>query len=97
MITPSDSPASPGDYAAVTPHGRGTAPYDVQAGNDEAAITSQFNAANAVAGAGVLYPQGPRQRDTEALIQSAQGYGEFDIIPGYDGGGEWPGNIVPGG
>jgi hypothetical protein len=97
MITPADSASSPAGYAAVTPHGRGPAPYDIQAGNDEAAITSQMNAANAVAGAGVLYPMGPRQSATEHLIMSPPGYGDFDITAGFSGsyGETWPGDASP--
>jgi hypothetical protein len=95
MITPGDSPSSPADYAAVPPHGQGPAPYDIQA--PQADLSATFDAAGRLAGAGVLYPQGPRQAQTEALLSSAQGFGEFDIIPGYDGGGEWPANTEPGG
>ena len=98
MITPSDSASSPENYAAVTPHGQGTAPYDIQA--PQADLTGTFSAANAVAGSGVLYPRGPRQAETEMLISSPQGFGEFDITawyhagPGQDG---WPANTEPGG
>jgi len=94
MITPSDSPSSPSGYASVPVSGT-----DIQAGNDEAAITAAFNGANAVAGAGVLYGQGPRQAATEHLIQSPQGYGDFTITAGYSGGGgeDWPGDVAPGG
>jgi len=97
MITPADSPSSPSDFAAVTPHGQGPAPYDIQA--PQADLAATFNAANAVAGSGVLYPQGPRQAATERLIQSPQGYGDFTITAGYAGGGgeDWPGDVAPGG
>ena len=94
MITPSDSPSAPEQYAAVP-----VQPADIQAGNDEAAITSAFDAANALAGAGVLYPAGPRQRDTESLLGSAQGFGEFDVTAGYHAGpGQdgWPASVEPG-
>lgn len=101
MITPSDSPSAPAQYDAVTPHGQGTAPYDVQAGNDLDAITSAMDGANALAGSGVLYPQGPRQMQTEALLESPQGFGidGYDIDAGYSGGGgeDWPNNVEPGG
>ena len=53
-VTPAATPSSPAGYAMVTPHGRGPAPYNIQQGNDEAAITAQFDAANGDAGAGVL-------------------------------------------
>jgi hypothetical protein len=97
MITPSDSPSSPADYAGVAPHGRGPAPYDIQAGSDEAAVTAAFNAANADAGAGILYPRSERQRETEALITSDPGFatGGYDIDAGTNCG--WPNNVEPGG
>lgn len=90
MITPSDSPSSPADYASVTPHGQGPAPYDIQA--PQADLTGAFNAANALTGAGVLYSQGPRQAATERLLTSPPGYGEFNITAGFHGGGgdSWP-------
>jgi len=93
MITPSDSPSSPADYAAVP-----VQQMDIQA--PQADLSGVFGAANAVAGAGVLYGQGPRQAATEQLIQSPQGFGEFDITAGYHAGpGQdgWPGNTEPGG
>jgi hypothetical protein len=95
MITPSDSPSSPSDYAGVTPHGRGPAPYNIQAASDEGAVQAAFAASIADAGSGVLYPQSARQRETETLLTSGQGYGEQDI----DGGSAfgWPNNVEPGG
>jgi hypothetical protein len=93
MITPSDTPSSPADYAAVTPHGRGPAPYDIQAPSPADAVQAAFDTANADAGAGVLYPRSARQVQTETLMTSAQGYGEQDI----DGGSAfgWPANVEP--
>ncbi len=100
-VTPAATPSSPAGYAMVTPHGRGPAPYNIQAGNDEAVITAVTNAAGALAGAGIVYPQGPRQAATESLLSSAQGYGAQDIDAGYPGSaaGEsgWPVNVEPGG
>lgn len=96
MITPADSASSPENFAQVTPHGQGAAPYDIQA--PQADLTGTFNAANSVAGAGVLYPVGPRQAETAALISSPQGFGEFDITAGYHSGpGQdgWPDNVEP--
>jgi len=89
MITPSDSPSAPAEYAAVPVSG-----FDIQAPQGD--LTATFDAANALAGAGVLYGQGPRQAQTEALLNSAQGFGEFDVTAGYTGG-DWPGNVEPGG
>ncbi len=88
MITPADSAAAPSQYAAVPVSGT-----DIQA--PQADLTATFDAANALAGSGVLYPQGPRQAQAEALLNSAQGYGEFDVTAGYTG--DWPGNVEPGG
>lgn len=98
MITPSDSPSSPSDYAAVTPHGQGTAPYDVQAPQDD--LSAAVAAAGALSGAGIVYPQGPRQAETETLMSSPQGFGEQDIDAGYHAGPSqdgWPSNVEPSG
>jgi hypothetical protein len=95
-ITPADSPSSPSDYAAVTPHGRGPAPYDIQAPQQD--LSALVADAGALAGAGVIYPQGPRQAETEMLLSSPQGYGEQDIDAGWSGGGGdtgWPANVEP--
>jgi hypothetical protein len=95
MITPSDSPSSPSDYAGVTPHGRGTAPYDIQAPQQD--LSAAAEAAGRLAGAGIVYPQGPRQSATETLMQSPQGFAVagYDIDAGFSAG--WPNNVEPGG
>jgi len=95
MITPSDTPSDPAGYASVTPHGRGPAPYDIQAASDEGTVQAAFAAANADAGAGILYPRSERQRETEALITSAPGFavGGYDIDAGTNCG--WPNNVEP--
>jgi hypothetical protein len=87
MITPSDGPSAPELYGAVSPHGQGTAPYDVQAG--QADLSGMFSAATAAAMA--------RQPATETLLSSDQGYGEQDILAGYNGGGgdDWPADAGP--
>jgi len=94
-ITPSDSPSSPENYAMVTPHGRGPAPYDIQATLADGEISAAFDATNATMGAGVLYSQGPRQSQTAALLQSPQGFalGGYDIDAGTTAG--WPNNVEP--
>ena len=100
-VTPPDSPASPSDYAAITPHGRGPAWYDIQAPQQD--LTAEFGEANAVAAAGVLYPMGPRQAQAEGLLGSAQGFAldGYDIDAGFHGGqggdAGWPNNVEPGG
>jgi hypothetical protein len=88
MITPSDSPSAPEQYAAVPVQSA-----DIQA--PQADLTPTFDAANALSGAGVLYPRGPRQQQAEALLSSAQGFGEFDVTAGFTDG--WPANVEPGG
>lgn len=93
MITPSDSPSSPADYAGVPVQAA-----DIQAPLGD--LSAAFDAANALAGTGVLYPQGPRQQQTETLLTSAQGFGEFDVTAGFSGGDGpdgWPANVEPGG
>ncbi len=94
MITPADSPSSPADYAAVPVQGT-----DIQAPQDD--LSGALAAAGELAGAGVLYPQGPRQAMTEALMTSPAGFAVegYDIDAGYHGAGseEWPNNVEPGG
>jgi hypothetical protein len=90
----------------VTPHGQGPAPYDIQAPMSEAEITGAFNGANAVGGAGFLYPQGPRQAQTAHLMDSPQGFAAgggtsgWDITAGFSGEGNghygWPNDVQPG-
>lgn len=95
-VTPADSPSAPAQYAGVAPHGQGTAPYDVQAPQQD--LSALVADAGALTGAGVIYPQGPRQAMTEALLSSPQGYGEQDIDAGWSGGGGdagWPANVEP--
>ena len=90
MITPSDSPSAPGLYEAVPVQNT-----DIQA--PQADLSGTFDAANAVAGAGVLYPAGPRQAQTEVLLSSPQGFATegYDIDAGSTSG--WPTNVEPGG
>ena len=88
MITPSDSPSAPELYNAVP-----VQDMNIQA--PQADLTGAFNAANDLAGAGVLYPVGPRQAETEVLLSSPQGFATegYDIDAGYAGG--WPNDIEP--
>lgn len=87
-ITPSDSPSSPSNYAGVPQSG-----FDIQAPMDEGAIQAAFDATNREMGAGVLYPQGPRQSETERLLQSPPGYGDFNILSGTTA--DWPADVTP--
>jgi hypothetical protein len=99
MITPRDTPSSPSNYASVTPHGQGPAPYDIQAALSDGEITAAFDRSVAEGGAGVLYPMSPRIADTRTLLESPQGFasGGFDITGGYhQGGGDgWPSDVEP--
>jgi hypothetical protein len=104
-VTPADGPGDAAGWAMVTPHGQGTAPYDIQAlGGIEESITAGFGAANALSGAGFLYTQGPRQAATERLLDSPQGFSAgggtsgYDITPGWSGGPDesWDNNPQPG-
>lgn len=94
-VTPADSPSAPEQYAAVTPDGQGTAWYDIQVPMQD--LSALVADAGALAGAGVVYPQGPRQAATEMLMSSPQGYGEQDIDEGFsgDGGDGWPNSVEP--
>lgn len=103
-VTPSGGPGDASGFAGVTPHGQGTAAYDIAAPLDEAGITAAFDAANALSGAGALYPMGPRQRATEQLLNSPQGFSSgggtsgYDITPGWSGEPDesWDNNPQPG-
>ena len=83
-VTPADGPGDQAGYSMVSPDGRGTAPYDIAAPLDEAAITAACDAAGAVSGAGIVYPQGTRQQATETLLNSAAGFSAGTGLSGYD-------------
>lgn len=94
-VTPQASPSSPENFAMVTPHGRGPAPYDIQAPLSDGEIGAAFGAANAMGGSGVLYPMGPRQAQAARLLESPQGFasGGYDIDAGTTAG--WPNDVEP--
>ena len=87
-LTPADGPSSPSGYAGVTPHGQGPAPYNIQA--DMENLDGLASAAMSAIGS--------RQSDTESLLSSPAGYGEFAITTGMSGGGgdDWPSDVRPG-
>jgi len=95
MITPTDGPSSPENYAMVTPHGRGPAAYDIAAPLGEAGITSAFDQSNADAGAGVLYEQSERQHQAASVLESPAGFGAdgFTVDGGTTAG--WPRDVKP--
>src|SRR5215471_19003233 len=91
-ITPADGPGDAAGYGMVTPHGRGTAPYDIQdMGTTEPDIRAGFDAANNLTGAGVLYPMGPRQSQARDLLDSPQGFNSGGGLSGYDIMAGWSG------
>ena len=91
-ITPADSPGDAAGYAMVTPHGPGTAPYDIQALDGlEESITAAADGAGMVSGAGIVYPQGTRQRETEVLLDSPFGFSSGGGLSGYDIPSGWSG------
>jgi hypothetical protein len=96
-VTPQASPADPAGWAMVTPHGQGPAPYDIQAPMDD--LMGAYQSAGALNGAGIVYGQGPRQAEAEALLESPPGYGEFDILQGFSGQDAtthgWPNDVRP--
>lgn len=100
-ITPAGGPSSPADYAGVTPHGRGPAPYDIQAPLMADEVQSAFSESVAVGGSGVLYPMGERIQQAQTMLESPQGFGldGFDVDGGFHGGqggdAGWPNNVEP--
>ena len=82
-VTPADSPSDAAGWAQVEPPGRGPAPYDISAPQDIAGIGAAFDAASALTGAGVLYPQGPRQREAQAILESPQGAASSNVFAGF--------------
>lgn len=102
-VTPADSPSNPSGYAQVAPAGRGPAPYDIQA--PMADLSPMVADAGALAGAGIIYPQGPRQSATETLLSSPAGFSAghgtsgYDIQAGWSGSGNedmgWPNDVQP--
>ena len=84
----------------MTPHGQGPAPYNIQAAQQD--LTGAYDGAGALTGAGIVYPAGPRQSETAALMQSPAGFAVdgYDIDAGYHAGPSqdgWPSNIEPAG
>lgn len=76
-MTPADSASDAAGYDSVP-----VQDMDICAPLDSA-IGPALDAANALAGAGVLYPQGPRQQETRALLESPQGAGAMNVTSGY--------------
>ena len=90
MITPSDTPSSPSNYAQVAVQGA-----DIQAPLSDGEITTAFNTANDLGGGGVLYPMSERIAQAKTLLESPQGFGVdgYDIDAGWHGG--WPSDVEP--
>jgi hypothetical protein len=70
MITPADSPAAASQYNAVA-----VQPLDIQA--PQADLSGAVSAAMSEALS--------RQPQAEAVLNSPQGYGDFDVTGGYTG------------
>jgi hypothetical protein len=96
MITPSDSPSAPQQYAEVA-----VQPVNIQAALPEAEVQAAFNESITLGGSGVLYPMSERIQQARTLLESPQGFGlaGFDVDAGWHGGGGdgWPNNVEPGG
>jgi hypothetical protein len=90
MITPRDTPSSPENYAQVA-----TSQTDIQAPMSDGEIGAAFDSSVAAGGSGVLYPQGPRQAQTQQLLESPAGFasGGYDIDAGTTAG--WPNDVEP--
>ena len=84
-VTPRGGPSDPAGYAGVAPRGAGPAPapYDIAAPQDIAGITAAVEAAGRLSGAGILYPQGPRQAEALAILDSPQGAASSDVFAGF--------------
>lgn len=84
MITPSDTPGAPEEYAAVQESG-----FDIQAPQGDLAALTAGAQSEALA----------RQPETERLLASPQGYGAFSVTSGtsHGGGEDWPSDVTPGG
>jgi hypothetical protein len=105
-VTPADSPGDAAGFAMVTPHGRGPAPYDIQAPSDEAAVQAAYDGAGAVSAAGVsaYHHIGTRQAEARQLLESPSGFSAgggtsgYDITAGWSGepGESWDNNPQPG-
>jgi len=89
-ITPRDTPSSPGNFAQVA-----TSQMDIQAPLSEGEVSAAYDASIAVGGSGVLFPQGPRQAQTQRLLESPAGFasGGYDIDAGTTAG--WPNDVEP--
>lgn len=81
MITPSDSPSAPAQYAAVAVTGQ-----NIQAPQEDL---------SAMTAAAVSLANGPRQAQTETLLSSPQGFATdgYDIDAGYSG--TWSNDVEP--
>lgn len=92
-VTPAASPADPRGFAMVTPAGRGTAPYDIQAlGGIQEAVQAAFDGAGvSAAGVNVYARMGPRQAAAQHLLDSPQGFNSGGGLSGYDITQGWSG------
>ncbi len=90
-VTPADGPGDPAGYGGVTPHGQGTAPYDISGPQDIAGITGAVTAAmdlsggaeGAGPGAGIPDRDSPRQQEAAAILDSPQGAASSNVFSGF--------------
>ena len=82
-VTPHGDPSNPEGYAKVTPAGNGPAPYNIAAPQDIAGITAATESAGRLTGAGIVYPAGPRQQQTAAILYSPQGAESTNVFAGF--------------
>jgi hypothetical protein len=94
-VTPADGPGDGAGWAMVTPHGRGPAPYDIQAdlAGIQDGMQSAYDSAGLAAAAGVAAysQQGTRQAETETLLDSPAGFSAGGGLSGYDITAGWSG------
>jgi hypothetical protein len=82
-VTPAGGHGDDAGWAKVTPPAAGPAPYDTNAPQDIAGIAAAVGAAGALAGAGVIYPRGPRQEEAVAILESPQGAASSNVFAGF--------------
>jgi hypothetical protein len=82
-VTPAGGHGDDAGWAKVTPGDGEPAPYSISAPQDIAGIGAALDAAGAVAGAGIIYPRGPRQAQAEAILVSPQGAPSSNVFAGF--------------
>lgn len=109
-ITPRDTPSYPAGFASVMPSGQGPAWYNIEAPLDDLAgiaaaardITGgQEGTSTGDGAAGFGNMMGPRQSATATMMNSGAGFSSgggtsgYDILPGWSGSSDDPGDGWP--